>query len=580
MFGLPHKLETSVVAIGIALAALALYARTFFFPFVYFDDDLYVFQNAVVSAGLSWKGAVWAFVSGYAANWHPLTWLSHMIDVQAFGMAAGGHHAINVAFHAVNSALLFLLLNRMTNAPGRSACVALLFAIHPTNVESVAWISERKNVLSTFVMLVTLIAYARYAGWPSFGRYAVVFLGMALGLMAKPMLVTLPFILLLLDYWPLNRLGKIPAIPRFGSLAYEKLPLFALSSASCAVTYWAQLRGQAMDATPEISFVARMATVATAYIGYLKNLVFPVHLSVIYPHPGEGFSRAAAVGAILLLCVLTTLAVAGVRRMPSAVTGWLWFVGALVPVIGFVQVGYQAMADRYLYVPAIGIFVAVVWGVSAAFERAHVRRSVAFGVTAAIVAVLVVLSWRQISFWRGTAPLFEHAIAATDSNAEAHNHLGYYYLMQDRPGAAIPHFEAAQRERPELAATYTNWGAALRMQGDAAGAVKMYAEALRLRPSDPVPLTNMGIALLQLGRAQEARMYLERAIESDPSSAAAHAYLGVALSGTGDSAAADKHLRKALELDPEQARAILDALGLSAYDECMLETGKLWQVTE
>lgn len=556
---------TAVIASTIAIFASALYVQTLTFPFVYFDDDLYVFQNPVVSKGLTWKGIVWAFTSGHAANWHPLTWLSHMADVQLFGMAAGGHHATNVVFHGGNSALLYLLLNRVTGASGKSACVAVLFAIHPVNVESVAWVSERKNVLSTFFLLATMFAYARYVERPGVARYAHVFLGLTLGLMAKPMLVTLPFLLLLLDYWPLNRYGEQRSaqyLTRFTRLVYEKIPLFGLSAISCAATYVAQQRGQALDAMPPISLTARAANAALAYAGYLKHLVFPLHLSAIYPHPAEDFSRFGAIAAGILLCVLTAVSVWCIRRAPHAYVGWFWFLGSLVPVIGLVQVGYQAMADRYLYVPAIGIFAIAVWGVNALIEYQRVGQRFATGIAVVVFALLAVLCWRQTTYWRGTVPLFEHAIAVTGANAEAHNHLGYYYLTQDRPGDAIPHFEAARQDRPDLAATYTNWGAALRMQGDPAGAVEMYAEALRLNPGNPVPRTNIGIALLHLGRAEEARTHLEEAVERDPTSANAHAYLGVALIALGEPETAAQHVYKALELDPDhsQARAALDAL--------------------
>ncbi len=560
------------VAAAIAVAVVALYVQTFFFPFVYFDDDVYVFQNPVVTSGLTWPGVLWAFTSGYAANWHPLTWLSHMLDVQLFGMAAGAHHAVSVAFHALNCALLFLLLHRMTGATGRSACLALLFAVHPVNVESVAWIAERKNVLSTFFLFVTLIAYVRYVERPGFARYGTVFAGLVCGLMAKPMLVTLPFAMMLLDYWPLNRYaGCTPmhALRRAGRLAYEKTPLFLLSLIASIVTYVVQQQGQAMEAMAGLTLRARLANAILAYVGYLKHLVWPVHLSAIYPFPSEPAGSFAIAAALLLLGVFSAVSLVLIRRAPYLFVGWFWFVGTLIPTIGIVQVGYQSMADRYLYVPAIGIFLIVAWGAEAIRRRLRINRRAARIAAASIFSVLAVLCWRETAVWRGTVPLFEHAIAVTGVNAEAHNHLGYYYLTQNEPAKAVPHFEAAHRERPNLSATYSNWGAALRMQGDVPGAIQKYHEALRLNPDDPTALGNLGVALLQLGRVDEARERLEEAVRLNPNSANTHTYLGIALIAQGDTGEAIRHLRRAVALDPghTQARAALDALQPEAYHD-------------
>jgi tetratricopeptide (TPR) repeat protein len=565
MVGLVQKNKISMVVAALVVTTVALYLQTVFFPFVYFDDDYYVFQNPVVSSGLSWEGVAWAFTSGHAANWHPLTWLSHMTDVQCFGMAAGGHHAVNVLFHAANSALLFLLLYRMTGSTARSACVALLFAVHPVNAESVAWIAERKNLLSTCLMFATLIAYTRYVARPGLGRYTVVFLGFALGLMAKPMLVTLPFLMLLLDYWPLNRfVGRTPtqALRRLVHLVYEKIPLFVLTAIVSGVTYLVQQRGAAMESMAELSLGARLANAVLSYVDYLGHLAFPVRLAVIYPHAGEDFSLVTALLAFVLLCAISAMALGLVSRAPYLFVGWCWFVGTLVPVIGVVQVGYQAMADRYLYVPAIGIFIAVVWSASAGLSRIHASPRVTRGVAGVLVSLLFIICWRQATFWRGTVPLFERAIAVTDTNAEAHNHLGYYYLTRNQPGKAIPHFEAAQHDRPNLAATYTNWGAALRMTGDAAGAIEKYEEALRLDPVDPVARANLGIALYQLARYGEARQHLEQALRHNPRSATAHAYLGLVLVALGEHREAAIHLREALKLEPDHnlARSALDEL--------------------
>jgi tetratricopeptide (TPR) repeat protein len=383
--------------------------------------------------------------------------------------------------------------------------------------------------------------------------------------MAKPMLVTLPFVMLLLDYWPLNRFaGRTPtqALRRLAHLAYEKIPYFILTASASGVTYLVQQRGAAMEAMAELSWAAKLANAVLSYANYLGHLAFPVRLAVIYPHAGEDFPLVPALLAFGLVCAITATVLGLVSRAPYLFVGWCWFVGTLVPVIGFVQVGYQAMADRYLYVPAIGIFIAVVWIASAGLSWIQASPSVARGIAGVLISLLFIMCWRQATFWRGTVPLFERAIAVTDANAEAHDHLGYYYLTRNQPDKAIPHFEAAQYDRPNLAATYTNWGAALRMMGDPEGAVGMYERALQLHPSDPIVRTNLGIALLHLGRNQEARKELEIAVDHNPRSAMAHAYLGAALMGLGERDAALDHLREALELDPDHefARSALDAM--------------------
>ncbi|GMV92756.1 MAG: hypothetical protein AMXMBFR82_25340 [Candidatus Hydrogenedentota bacterium] len=565
MSGLDPRQRSGLLALALACCAVALYARTMAFPFVYFDDDMYVFQNSIVSSGLTGAGVVWAFTTGHLANWHPLTWVSHMIDAQCFGMWAGGHHAVNVLIHGANTAMLFLALRALTGATLRSAFVALLFAVHPVNVESVAWISERKNVLSTFFLLATLMAYVRHVELPGFRRYLVVSVIFLLGLMTKPMLVTLPFVLLLLDYWPLNRYaGRTPmqALRRFGRLAYEKIPLFAVSVVSSMVTYAAQHRGEAMSAMAELPFDARLANAVLAYGAYLKHLLWPAGLAAIYPHSGESYSLVTVFVALGILAAISFAAVALIRRAPYLFVGWFWFAGTLVPVIGLVQIGYQSMADRYLYVPAIGVFTAVVWGIADFCEDRPLRRRIALWTGAACVALLAAVCWRQMTYWRGTVPLFERAIAVTETNAEAHNHLAYYYLTQNEPEKAIPHCEAAQEDRPGLAATYTNWGAALRMMGDAQGAIAKYEEALRLKAGDSVIHTNLGIALLQSGRNDDSRKHLEEAVRIDPRSASAHAYLGAALAAMGMPEDAKAHFERALEIDPEYelARSALDAL--------------------
>ncbi len=565
MDGFRDKLPNVAIASGLALLAAVLYARTVYFPFVYFDDDAYVFNNPYVVSGLTWRGLAWAFTTGHAANWHPLTWISHMADSQVFGLAAGGHHAVNVALHALNSALLFHVLRRMTGAAGRSAFAAALFAVHPLNVESVAWVAERKNVLSMALLLASLLAYLRYVERPGTKRYTLTAFCFALGLLAKPMLVSLPFVLLLLDYWPLRRYDGTrqvgPLLKRSRTLVVEKVPLFMLSLISAIVTYLVQRHGEAMEALAGLSFYTRLANAASAYARYMGKLFWPASLSIIYPYNEDGPVSGFVLFILLLLVLLTMAVVLYRRRLPYTVVGWFWFLGTLVPVIGLVQVGYQSMADRYMYVPAVGIFIAASWGGYDLLSR-RTRTGICAGLACVTVLLLFSVSWRQERVWSGTVPLFEHAIAVTSNNAAAHNHLGYYYLTENEPARAIVQFKAAHRIDPTLPATYTNWGAALRMQGDPEGAIAQYEEALRLNPDQAVPHANMGVALLHLGRIDEALDQLREAVRLDPSLANAHAYLGIALAIKGHVGEALDHLDQALTLDPNhaQARAALQAL--------------------
>jgi hypothetical protein len=456
-----------LVCLGLALAVLVVFLPATRHEFVNYDDLEYVTQNGHVQAGLMWESVAWALSSTQASNWHPLTWLSHMLDCQLYGLKAGGHHLTNLLLHAVNTLLLFLVLRQMTGATWRSAFVAALFGLHPLHVESVAWVAERKDVSSTLFWMLTLWTYALYVARgegggargeggasnlrsaqhatqitrPSSGltqsatlHYSLALVCFALGLMAKPMLVTLPFVLLLLDYWPLGRLQRSTSnaqLPMIRRLIYEKLPFFALALASSLVTFVVQRKGGAVSSLTTLSVGARIANAAVSYARYLGKTFWPDNLSVLYPHPGHWLVWQVA-GAGLLLAGGTAGALALRRRRPYLPVGWLWYVGTLVPVIGLVQVGIQSMADRYMYVPAIGVFIMLAWGLwdlTAGWRGQRVALATGGAVALACCGAV---TRSQVGYWTNSETLFRRAVQVTKKNYLAYNNLGYYLSGQGR----------------------------------------------------------------------------------------------------------------------------------------------------
>ncbi|NTW60399.1 MAG: hypothetical protein HGA43_14690, partial [Nitrospirae bacterium] len=434
------------IALLLAVTTLLVYARVGGYELIFYDDNLYVTENQMVLGGLSWRSVAAAFATTEGSSyWHPLTWISLMLDIQLFGLHPGALHLVNVLFHAANAALLFLLLAWMTGATWRSAFVAALFAFHPLHVESVAWVTERKDVLSTFFGLLTIGAYARYADRPGVGRYVWVVLFLVLGLLSKPMLVTMPFVLLLLDFWPLGRMGGRlelvsgpgpvrPSVP-LTRLVAEKLPLFAACAATAVVTAVAQKHGDVM-AESSLGFGLRVANAAVSYVRYLGKTFWPGSLSIFYPHPGSALPAWQAVGAFLLLFLITALVLRRFRPSPWLSLGWFWFLGTLVPVIGLVQVGAQSIADRYTYVPLIGIFIMITWEVSERLSSLRVPPRVLWASSLLVIVVLAGLTWRQLGFWRDHETLFRHAISVTKGNCVAHNSLADYFLRKGDRDAA------------------------------------------------------------------------------------------------------------------------------------------------
>jgi len=478
-----------IVSLFLTIATLAVYWQAGNHEFINYDDITYVTGNPHLQAGFSPEGIIWAFTSGYAGNWHPLTWISHILDIQLYGMDPGRHHLTNVLFHIGNTLLLFLVFRRMTGALWCSAFIAALFALHPLHVESVAWIAERKDVLSTFFWMLTMGAYAWYVERRGFLRYLLVLLFFILGLMAKPMLVTLPFVLLLLDYWPLSRFqfghqnGNI-VIQRKSvviRLICEKIPLFALAAASCIVTLFAQQSGGAVCSFSAFPINIRIANALVSYVGYIVKMLWPHQLAVLYPYPGM-LPWIQVIGACLLLVFISILAFMALKRCPWLIVGWVWYIVTLVPVIGLVQVGSQAMADRYTYVPLIGIFIMIAFGVPELMSGWRYRKIGLSTMAVACLLVLMATTWFQVRYWANSVTLFERALAVTENNYVLHSNLGVTLFSKGKVDEAIDHFHDAMRINPRYAKAHNNLGTALIHKGKVKKAIAHFREALRIRP--------------------------------------------------------------------------------------------------
>jgi len=555
------KIRTDyVICAGLLVSVLIVFWPTLGHEFINYDDFSYVVHNNHVKSGLTLPGIRWAFTSTYASNWHPVTWLSHMLDCQLFGLRPGGHHFTNLLFHAANTILLFLLLRTMTGALWRSAIVAALFAVHPLHVESVAWVAERKDLLSTFFMLITLSAYAGYVRQPGWKRYVPVIFLFAVGLMAKPMLVTLPFVLVLLDYWPLDRLEmdgksrkqKLTVLKR---LLLEKAPLFLLSAASSVITIFAQT--SAIWNLADIPIPTRLGNAIISYAKYLGLTFWPTDLAIIYPYP-DSLCFLEMILASAVLVVISTFVFLTAKKHRYLPVGWLWFLGTLVPVIGIVQVGSQAMADRYTYIPLIGIFIMLAWGGSDLFERFKWSAKASEIITAGFILVLMTLSARQVVFWKDGITLFQHTIRVTSDNYVAHNNLGIALAHQGKRDEASIHFREALRISPIY--THARYNLALNCQneGNIDEAIVHYRELIRLSPSAD-GRNNLAVALMARGEYEEAAEQLLKAIQDDPGNARAYNNYGVILMQKGDTDAARLQFEKSLRLDPnyENARSNL-----------------------
>lgn len=609
---------TASVSFLLAGVTLLCYWPITAHKFICLDDQHYLFESPYVSSGLTWRGVAWAFQTGYFCNWHPLTWISFMLDSQLYGMNPRGFLFTNLVLHIANTVLLFLLLKAMTRRLWLAALVAGLFAWHPLHVESVAWASERKDVLSTFFFLCTLLSYARYVTISSAaanenngdGGHAsrlrlLTLLFFALGLMSKPMLVTLPFVLLLLDCWPFRRFDIFEpnsVHARLPALLKEKASFFAFAFGASIVTYAVQKAGGAVSSSASLSIFRRTANALVAYFAYLCKTLWPSHLSAAYPIPPE-LHLASVILASAVLVLLTVMFALCARRHPFVATGWLWFLGTLVPVIGLVQVGAQAMADRYMYIPSIGLLILIVWGIDALISwvpSSSASKSVIIGSSIAALVACLVCTRVQIGYWRDSETLFRHAIAAVPDNylgydnlgkalddlgrkddavsawrkaiefvpgyAEAQYNLGTVLLTQGKTEEAISHLQVAIKAAPRDANAHQNLGNAYLKLGKLSEATAQYAEAAALEPNVPIFQRVLGSVLLRQSKWKEAALVLSDAIRLEPASAEANRNMGVALIHQGRGAEALASFREAVRLQPRDAEMRFN-LGLALLDE-------------
>ena len=542
------------VASALLLLTIAVFAQVRTHDFVDLDDGLYVVDNVNVKSGLTVDNVRWAFTTGRAANWHPLTWISHQIDVSLFGMDAGSHHLTNLAWHALNTVMLFGLLRFMTGSLVRSGFVAALFAIHPAHVESVAWVSERKDVLSTFFWIATTWSWVQWTRRPSRNRLILTLALYAFGLMAKPMLITLPFTWLLLDVWPLERRRIV-----WRARVLEKMPFLLLAAASTVVTVLVQQQGGAVSTVDRISIVDRIMNAVVAYAAYLRMLIWPTDLAAFYPY-NDNLGAPAVGAAVVVLAAVSAIAFAVRRHAPFVPIGWLWFLGTLVPVIGLLQIGTQSHADRYTYVPYIGLFVALVWGADALARRASPGPAVLKVAGVAAVIVLAVLAHAQAATWRTSEALWSHAVAVTSGNARAHNLLGAIYGNTGRVQEAEAQFKEALRLRPDMTEglhILPNLGRSLMAQGKVADALPYLERARALKPEDAALANEVGMAYLGVNRTADAIAAWRDAVRLDPKLEQTWFMLGMTLAASGRVADARAAFTEVVRLNPGRKDAAI-----------------------
>ena len=549
-----------LISLFLVVITLLGFSQSFNHDFINFDDDIYVSENPHVQDGLNWDGVKWAFTADLWGDdpnsdfWIPLTFLSHMITVEFFGINPSWHHIMNVMLHVLNTVFLFLVLRRMTGGLWQSAFAASLFAIHPLHVESVAWVTERKDVLSGLFFMLILWAYTHYCAQPSLIRYLSVILLFAMGLMAKPILVTLPMVLLLLDYWPLGRIS-IDDIKRRGRnvwmLLLEKTPLLFLSIISAVITYLATQRAGAVGSLQVYSLSARIVNALVSYVGYIGKMFWPTSLAVFYPYPGESESIMDALGATSVLVALSILAVRWIRSRPYFIVGWLWFLGMLVPVIGILQAGTQASADRYTYLPYIGLFCILSWGAADLSKKWPYRQAVLSVGGGIILALFMVLSFRQVGYWKNSITLFEHAVRVTENNYLAHTNLGFEYRIQGRTEEALREFHVATEINPAELIPQVQTGLAYSELNRFEDAIKQFQWVLRINPNDADTHYYLGKVYTQIKRTQDAIQELQTALHLEPDHHKARGWLGLANLKAGFGERAISEIQLAISLAPD-----------------------------
>jgi len=569
---MPNKYNPLIISLVLIATTLVVYWQIQNHEFVSFDDNKYITENNPVKAGLTRDSIIWAFKTSYAGNWHPLTWLSHMLDCHLFGLDPKRHHLTNVFLHIANTLLLLFILLRMTGAFWQSAFVAALFALHPLHVESVAWAAERKDVLSALFWMLSMWAYVRYTERPGIIWYLTALLLFIFGLMSKPMVITLPFVLLLMDYWPLRRLGfeqsgetGNPKLNKLGKpihkrsivlrLVLEKTPFLVLSMVSSMVTFLVQQSGGAVKSLEMLPLKIRIVNALVSYVDYIWKMLWPHHMAVFYPHPHSALAIWEGVLSGGILLFITAVVIRMIRRAPYLAVGWFWYLGTLVPVIGIVQIGAQAMADRYTYISLIGLFVMIAWGLPDMMPKRRYRQKALAVLAGAVMVILAVVSWFQVRHWSNSKTLFEHAVNVTENNHVAHNNLGHALDTEGKSEEAIMHYNEALKIWPGYAQAHNNLGHVLQKYRKYDDSIAHYNEALRLNPEYALAHNNLGTALVGKGENKEAIIHFKKALDIRPNDEKAHNNLGNALSNLGLNKEAVFHYSEALRIKPDYALA-------------------------
>ncbi|MBF0569037.1 MAG: tetratricopeptide repeat protein [Nitrospirae bacterium] len=522
-----------LAAVCLVLAVLVVYLPVRNYDFIRYDDEKYVTENAQVLRGLTAETTLWAFKTTEIGFWQPLSWLSHMVDVSVFGLNAGGHHFVNLLFHVINTVILFFALTALTVPVWRSAFVAALFAVHPVHVESVAWIAERKDVLSGFFWVIAMWAYAYYVRRPSAGRYMVVLCCFILGLMSKPMMVTLPVVLLLLDYWPLGRSETgVHGKRAPGALALEKLPMIGFSIASALITFFTEKGSRTIAAAP---LDGRIINAVVSYARYIEKMFYPVGLSVIYPISGVALWQV--VSSVCVIVTVSGSAVWYMKRYPYLFTGWFWFLCVMLPSIGIVKFGameFQAMADRYTYIPYVGLFIIAAMAVPDDWLKTPAKKYATSAAAIVVVIICMAASSMQLRHWRDTITLFRHAVSVTDRNYVAYNNLGTALAMKGQDNASYAAFEMAASIDPLYKTAFINMGNILLQRNKPLEAISNYEKAIAIDGRQPGAYHGIGVALMAMGKRGEAAAYFEKALSLDPNHQAARHYLSTLRQSDGE----------------------------------------------
>lgn len=545
------------VSLVLVLLTLVVYWQVQNHEFILWDDQIFITENSHITTGLTQENIRWAFTTTYPDYWHPLPWLSHMLDYEIYGQNPKGHHFNNLLFHIANTLLLFFVFKRMTGRLWESAFIAALFGIHPIQVEPVAWVTERKDVLSGLFWMLTLGAYSLYAERAGIRRYLAFLLCFILGLMAKPMLVTIPFVLVLLDYWPLGRFVRRPSRGKSVVLflILEKIPLFLLAVSSGAATYMGAESAGAVLTSNTLPIDFRIGNAVLSYVSYIGKMIWPSRLAYFYPLPVDGLSLWQVTISLLLLISITILSLLAARRLPFLIVGWLWYLGTLLPVVGFIQVGLQSMADRFAYLPLTGLYIMVAWGFPLILPKWRNRKAVLSLISCIVLSALSICTWFQLRHWKNSITLFEHALKVTPYNYVAHFHMANALVRQGSAKEAIFHYGEAITIKPDYVEVYHNLGALLAQQGEIDEAVKQFHTALRFNPNDAHAYYNLGNIFASRGELEKAELNYRSALQINVSDPRTHNNLGLVLMQQNKFEEALYHFSEALKINPEDQKA-------------------------